>query len=119
MRNCPAWASWAPGSQRTQLGIKDRAHKVGVNKEFQCAVDGRRRRAVSIPGEQLEDIVGPHRLVARPDQLKNSAALSRESQSSLATDIHSILQSFLDTEVVIVFRTGNRVSGAASLIGSL
>ncbi len=76
--------------------------KVGLDQEIQRTVDGRRRDLAAGLVQLVEDVVSADGLVAGPDQFQHPAALPRESQPPLATDLHGRGDGLRHAMVVIV-----------------
>jgi len=84
--------------------------KVGLNKELKRPVNGRWRGTSAILFEAIKNIVGADRFVAVPDQLKNPFPLSGEPQTTITADQLRVLQSLLNTAIVVM--PGGRKSTA-------
>ena len=85
--------------------------QVGLDQEFQRAVDCRWRHFPARSIQAIEDIVCANRLVAVPDQLQYPPALLRKPKSSLAADCHRRRNGLRHTMFVIVFFAGEPLFG--------
>ena len=79
-------------------------HEIGIDKEFERAIDGWWRGIAPVSIQSIQDFVGPDRLVAVPDQFENALALAREPQAALPAYSPGVLQCLFDAGIVIVLR---------------
>jgi len=94
------------GIRTADIGIQgiEPMHEIGIDKEFERAIDGRWRGIGPVAVQSIQDFVGPDRLVAVPDQLENALALAREPQAALPAYSPGVFQCLFDTGIVIVLR---------------
>lgn len=94
------------GIRTADVGIQriEPMHEVGIDKEFERAIDGRWRGIASVAVQSIQDFVGPDRPVAVPDQFENALALASEPQAALPAYSPGVIHCLFDTGIVIVLR---------------
>lgn len=89
------------GIQRVQP-----VHETRIHEEVQRPVNGGRCRAAALAAHRVQDIVGPDRLMARPDEFEHAAAARRQSEAAFETETLRILQRLRDAVPMVVILRG-------------
>lgn len=94
------------GIRTADIGIQriEPMYKVGIDKEFERAIDGRWRGIPPVAVQSIQDFVGPDGPVAVPDQFENALALPGKPQAALPAYSPGVLQCLFDAGIVIVLR---------------
>ncbi len=92
---------WVRTANESVQGVKA-VNEIRFNQKIQRAINCRRRSLLPVLAQTVENLIRAYRLVAVPDQLKDSFSLSSESQAAFSADSFRILDRLLDTIFVVV-----------------